>query len=57
MNVYGSSNSGKTNLILNFIGFYKKIFKDRIIVLTCSTNGSFVLVGKELSSENIQQFN
>ena len=40
MNVYGSSNSGKTNVLLNIVAFYKKIFKDRIVVFTASRNGS-----------------
>ena len=31
---YAKSNSGKTNVILNLLEFYKKIFKDRILIIS-----------------------
>jgi len=41
MTVIGKSGSGKTNLILNFISYYKKYFKDRVFIFTNSIDESF----------------
>src|SRR5690349_7500308 len=51
LNVYGSSNSGKTNCILNLFGFYRKIFKDRIIVFTSRRNGTLYSLEKNYGAK------
>lgn len=51
LNVYGSSNSGKTNCLLNLVSFYRKIFKDRIIVFASSRNGSLYSLEKNYGAK------
>src|SRR5690348_4985989 len=40
MCLYGSSSCGKTNIILNIVEFYSRVFKERIIIFSGSRNGS-----------------
>ena len=47
---YGKSMSGKTNALLNLIFWYKKQFKDRIIVLTSSLDGSLISLKQNLGA-------
>lgn len=40
MCIYGKSSSGKTNVILNLLGYYKRFFKTRTIIFTLSRDNS-----------------
>ena len=51
MCVFGSSSSGKSNVVLNLIEFYKKIFKERIIIFTQSINGSIFSLEKKYDAQ------
>ena len=44
MCVYGKSSCGKTNVIINMLNWYNKIFKNRTIIFTKSMNGSLVFI-------------
>ena len=43
---YAKSNSGKTNIVLNLLEFYKKIFKDRILIISKARDESLESLAK-----------
>jgi hypothetical protein len=48
---YGKSASGKTNLIINLLLFYKKVFKNRVIIFTKSRNGSLYSLEEKIGAK------
>lgn len=46
----GRSACGKTNMILNLIGFYKTIFKNHLLIFTKSRNGSLYSLEKSMGA-------
>ena len=51
MLVFARSNQGKTNCLLNLIHFYKKIFKDRIMIISKSYDESLETLRKSHNAE------
>jgi regulator of sigma D len=49
--MYGKSACGKTNVLLNLMGFYKKQFKNRLIIFTLSRNGSLYSLEKSMGAK------
>lgn len=51
MSVFGKSSSGKTNMILNLLNWYSKIFKNRTFIFTASRNGSLYSLESSLKAK------
>ncbi len=49
--IYGRSNCGKTNLLVNLLKHYKKYFKDRLIIFTKSRSGTLYKIVEKLNGE------
>lgn len=51
MVLYGKSNAGKTNVIINLMNWYKKYFKNRCMVFTKTRNGTLFSLEKSLNAK------